>query len=74
MGRRKAYNTELFQSINPLFIVVLTLIFVPLFSYLRKQGKEPSTASKFGMAPFISRSIGFSNGVCCAFCSLSLYA
>ena len=27
----KLANTELFQSINPLFIVVLTLIFVPLF-------------------------------------------
>ena len=50
----KLANTELFQSINPLFIVVLTLIFVPLFDYLRKRNKEPSTASKFGMALFIS--------------------
>ena len=50
----KLINTELFQSINPLFIVLLTLIFVPLFDYLRKKGKEPSTASKFGMALFIS--------------------
>ena len=50
----KLTNTELFQSINPLFIVVLTLIFVPLFSWLRSKGKEPSTASKFGMAMFIS--------------------
>jgi POT family proton-dependent oligopeptide transporter len=50
----KLTNTELFQSINPLFIVVLTLIFVPLFSYLRRKGKEPTTASKFGMAMFIS--------------------
>ncbi|MFI5185982.1 MAG: peptide MFS transporter [Chitinophagales bacterium] len=50
----KLTNTELFQSINPLFIVVLTLIFVPLFGYLRKRGKEPTTASKFGMAMFIS--------------------
>ncbi|MBS1742583.1 MAG: peptide MFS transporter [Bacteroidetes bacterium] len=47
-------NTELFQSINPLFIVLLTLIFVPLFDYLRKRGKEPTTASKFGMASFIA--------------------
>jgi len=53
-GTAKLTNTELFQSINPLFIVVLTLIFVPLFSYLRKKGKEPTTASKFGMAMFIS--------------------
>lgn len=50
----KLTNTELFQSINPLFIVVLTLVFVPLFAHLRKRGKEPSTASKFGMAMFIA--------------------
>ena len=50
----KLANTELFQSINPLFIIVLTLILVPLFSYLRKRNKEPTTATKFGMALFIS--------------------
>jgi POT family proton-dependent oligopeptide transporter len=50
----KLTNTELFQSINPLFIVLLTLVFVPLFDYLRRKGKEPTTASKFGMAMFIS--------------------
>lgn len=50
----KLTNTELFQSINPLFIVVLTLVFVPLFDFLRRKGKEPTTASKFGMAMFIS--------------------
>ncbi len=53
-GSEKLANTELFQSINPLFIVILTLIFVPLFDYLRKRNKEPSTATKFGMALFIS--------------------
>ena len=50
----KLTNTELFQSINPLFIVVLTLIFVPFFSFLRSKGKEPTTMSKFGLAMFIS--------------------
>lgn len=50
----KLVNTELFQSINPLFIVVLTLVFVPLFGWLRKRGKEPTTAMKFGMASFIA--------------------
>jgi POT family proton-dependent oligopeptide transporter len=50
----KLTNTELFQSINPLFIVLLTLIFVPFFDYLRRKGKEPTTAAKFGMAMFIS--------------------
>lgn len=53
-GSEKLANTELFQSINPLFIVVLTLIFVPFFGYLRRKGKEPTTATKFGMALFIS--------------------
>ena len=50
----KLTNTELFQSINPLFIVLLTLFFVPFFSWLRKRNKEPTTMSKFGMALFIS--------------------
>ena len=53
-GEMKVANTELFQSLNPLFIVLLTLIFVPLFNWLRKRGKEPTTASKFGMALFIA--------------------
>ena len=53
-GDQKLANTELFQSINPLFIVLLTLLFVPLFNYLRKRGKEPTTASKFAMALFIA--------------------
>lgn len=53
-GSEKLANTELFQSINPLFIVLLTLLLVPFFDYLRKRNKEPSTATKFGMALFIS--------------------
>jgi len=47
-------NAELFQSINPFFIVVLTPLLVALFSYLRKRQKEPSTAAKFGYALIIS--------------------
>jgi proton-dependent oligopeptide transporter, POT family len=53
-GSEKLANTELFQSINPLFIIILTPILVFLFSTLRKRDKEPSTATKFGMALFIS--------------------
>jgi POT family proton-dependent oligopeptide transporter len=53
-GSIKLTNTELFQSINPLFIVLLTLFFVPYFDYLRKRRKEPTTASKFAMAMVIS--------------------
>ena len=50
----KLANAELFQSINPFFIIVLTPILVGLFSWLAKRNKEPSTASKFGYALFIS--------------------
>ncbi|MEO9021676.1 MAG: peptide MFS transporter [Ginsengibacter sp.] len=53
-GSEKVANTELFQSINPLFIILLTPLLVLLFTYLRKRKKEPSTAAKFGMALFIS--------------------
>lgn len=53
-GEMKVANTELFQSINPLFIVVLTPLVVLLFASLRKRNKEPTTAAKFGMALFIS--------------------
>ena len=53
-GEIKIANTELFQSINPLFIVLLTPLVVLLFGYLRKRRKEPTTAGKFGMALFIS--------------------
>ena len=53
-GSEKLANTELFQSINPLFIIIFTPLLVFIFSYLRKRKREPSTASKFGMALFIS--------------------
>lgn len=47
-------NTELFQSINPFFIVVLTPILVGLLIWLRKRRREPTTSAKFGLALFIS--------------------
>ena len=53
-GTEKLANTELFQSINPLFIIILTPIIVFIFSFLRRRKKEPSTATKFGLALFIS--------------------
>ena len=50
----KLVNPEIFDSIPPFFIVTLTPLLVGLFSYLRKRGKEPTTASKFGIALFLS--------------------
>ena len=48
------YNTELFQSVNPFWVIVLTPVVVGFFMYLRKKGKEPSTPSKIVLGLFIS--------------------
>lgn len=53
-SKEKLANTELFQSINPLFIVLLTPILVFIFVQLKKRNREPSTAKKFALALFIS--------------------
>jgi POT family proton-dependent oligopeptide transporter len=50
----KLVNSELFESIGPFFIVTLTPLLVALFAWLRKRKKEPSAASKFGIALFLS--------------------
>jgi POT family proton-dependent oligopeptide transporter len=50
----KLVNPELFASIPPFFIVTLTPLLVAFFSFLRKRGREPTTASKFGIALFLS--------------------
>jgi POT family proton-dependent oligopeptide transporter len=50
----KLVNPELFESIGPFFIVSLTPLLVAWFHYLRKRKKEPTTASKFGIALFLA--------------------
>jgi proton-dependent oligopeptide transporter, POT family len=50
----KLVNTELFESIGPFFIVTLTPLLVAWFAWLRKRKKEPTTASKFGIALFLA--------------------
>jgi POT family proton-dependent oligopeptide transporter len=39
-------STELFQSVNPFFIIVLTPVVVGFFTWMRGRGKEPSTPGK----------------------------
>ena len=48
------YNTELFQSINPGWVILLTPVVVGFFTMLRRKGKEPSTPSKIVLGLFIS--------------------
>ncbi len=47
-------STELFQSINPGFIVILTPLLVGLWSYLRKRNLEPSTPAKIAWGMVIT--------------------
>lgn len=48
------YNTELFQSINPAWVILLTPVVVGFFMFLRRKGKEPTTPSKIVLGLFIS--------------------
>lgn len=48
------YNTELFQSINPGWVIILTPLVVAFFMMLRKRGKEPTTPAKIVLGLFIS--------------------
>lgn len=45
----KLYSTELFQSINPFWVVVLTPVIVGIFGMMRRRGKEPSTPTKIAI-------------------------
>lgn len=42
-------NTELFQSLNPGFVVMFTPLVLALFGLLRRRGREPSTPAKIAI-------------------------
>lgn len=43
-----------FQSLNPVFIIVLTPVIVRLMSYLRSKNLEPSTPAKIGLGMLLT--------------------
>lgn len=49
---RGGVPTSLFQSINPIYIVVFAPFFAALWQYLGKRGLEPSAPAKFALALF----------------------
>jgi proton-dependent oligopeptide transporter, POT family len=49
---------EVFQSFNPLFIVVLTFPVMAIFAWLRKRNAEPSSPKKIGIGMIIA-AVGF---------------
>jgi proton-dependent oligopeptide transporter, POT family len=53
-GKEELISTEIFQSINPFFIIFLTPIVVGLFSWLSRRKREPNTPVKIGMGMLIA--------------------
>ena len=47
-------STELFQSINPLWVVFLTPLVIAAFAWLRRRKKEPTTPGKIAIGLVIS--------------------
>jgi POT family proton-dependent oligopeptide transporter len=51
-------SAEIFQSMNPIFVVTLTPVVVGLFGWLRARDIEPSTPKKIAIGMFIA-ALGF---------------
>jgi len=56
LGFTTIQGAEIFQSINPLFVVLLTPVIMSVFGFLRARGKEPSTPRKIAMGMGIAAS------------------
>jgi POT family proton-dependent oligopeptide transporter len=54
LGFAVIQGAEIFQSINPFFIVLLTPIIMAVFGWLRAKGMEPSTPKKIAIGMFIA--------------------
>lgn len=48
-GRLHLLSTEIFQSVNPLFIILFTPLLVLIFNRLAKRRREPNTPVKVGL-------------------------
>lgn len=47
---RAGVPASIFQSINPIYIILLAPLFAALWQWMGKRGKEPSAPAKFGLA------------------------
>ncbi|MBN2681343.1 MAG: peptide MFS transporter [Bacteroidales bacterium] len=56
LGFTSLQGAEIFQSINPIFIVLLTPIIMAVFGWLRAKGIEPSTPKKIAIGMLIAAS------------------
>jgi len=49
-----AFNTNIFQSVNPFWVVALTPLILAFFAFLKRRKKEPSTPTKIAFGLVIS--------------------
>jgi len=47
---RSGVPASIFQSINPIYIIILAPLFASIWIWLGRRGKEPSAPAKFGLA------------------------
>ncbi len=47
---RAGVDASIFQSINPIYIILLAPLFAGMWTWLARKGLEPSTPAKFGLA------------------------
>ncbi len=67
----KLISTEIYQSVNPFWIIVLTPVIVAFFGFMKAKGRELSTPSKFAWGTLIA---GLSSVVMVAAClSTNIY-
>ncbi len=50
----KLFTTNLFQSVNPGWVIALTPLILAFFAFLRRKGKEPTTPAKIAFGLVIS--------------------
>ncbi|QDP20395.1 peptide MFS transporter [Sphingomonas xanthus] len=55
---RQGVEASLFQSINPIYIILLAPLFAGLWTWLGRRGLEPSAPAKFGLG-LIQLGLGF---------------
>jgi POT family proton-dependent oligopeptide transporter len=53
-GEVYAFNTNLFQSVNPFWVIILTPLVLAFFGFLKNRNKEPTTPAKIAFGLFIS--------------------
>jgi len=64
LGFTTLQGAEIFQSINPFFVVFLTPVIMGIFGLLRSKGKEPSTPKKIAIGMGIAASAYLVMSIC----------